>query len=143
MRYTDEVCRLTRMQSDGHSFALNTRGVGMGPDINAVISSSAVAQRQVNAPSCPLTVEQGDVVVSLEVAGIWRSGPGLTAPTTQTLAEYHLSVLGQTDVEHIFELYDTAVADGEALAALRKVRLFYSEGKAVTLLKDYRTAHRL
>ena len=131
------------MQSDGRSFASHTRGVGMGPDTNAAISSSAIAQPQLNATACPLTVEQGDVVVSLEVAGIWRSGPGLTTPTTQTLAEYHLSVRGQTDIEHIFEMYDTAVADGDALAADRKVRLFYSEGNAVTLLKDYRTAHRL
>lgn len=131
------------MQSDGRSFALHTRGVGMGPELNAAISSSAVGQPQVNATSRPLTIEQGDVVVSLEVAGIWRSGPGLTTPTTQTLVEYHLSVSGQADVEHHFEMYDTAVADGEALAANRKVRLFYSEGKAVTLLKDYRPAHRL
>jgi hypothetical protein len=30
--------------------------------------------------------------------------------------------------------------DGEALAADRRVRLFYAEGDALSLLKDYRPA---
>jgi hypothetical protein len=95
-------------------------------------------------PSTQLIVEHGDVVVSLEVAGIWRSGPGLTAPTTETLSEYRLEVHGEPEAaEHTFEVYDGAVASGDALAANRSVRLFYAEGDALTLLKDYRPGSRL
>lgn len=95
-----------------------------------------VAQRMLS--SSQLIVHDGDVVILREVAGIWRGGPGLAAPTTMTLSEYRVSVHGAEDDEHVFAVYDRAVADGEALAALRQVRLFYSEGSALTLLKDYR-----
>jgi hypothetical protein len=95
-------------------------------------------------PSAQLILERGDVVVTLEVAGIWRSGPGLTAPTTETLAEYRLEVHGEGEAaEHTFEMYDRAVACGDALAANRNVRLFYAESDALTLLKDYRPDPRL
>jgi len=40
----------------------------------------------------------------------------------------------------VFAKYDRAVMDGEVLAANRRVRLFYSEDNAVTLLRDYRPA---
>ena len=113
-------------------------------------NSAGAAAQSIGAQPRPLvsqshlTVDDGDVVITLEVAGIWRAGPGLVAPTTQTLPEYRVSVWGQTGVLNpIFEIYERAVADGDALAANRQVRLFYSEGDALTLLKDYRSGHRL
>jgi hypothetical protein len=55
------------------------------------------------------------------------------------LSEYRVWVRGETDeTHHIFTVYDRAITDGQALAALRQVRLFYAEGTALTLLKDYR-----
>jgi hypothetical protein len=118
----------------------------MGPEVN---SARAAAQRIDDEPrpivsQTHISADDGDVVITLEVAGIWRAGPGLVAPTTQTLPEYRVSVCGQTGVlDPIFEIYDRAVADGDALAADRQVRLFYAEGDALTLLKDYRPGHRL
>ena len=114
----------------------------MGPELNAATSANAQPPRMVSG--APLTIADGDVVVTFEVAGIWRGGPGLMAPTTQALPEYRVSVRGETGVlEPIFEIYDRAVADGDALAADRKVRLFYAEGDALTLLKDYRPDSRV
>jgi hypothetical protein len=95
-----------------------------------------VAQRMLS--SSQLIVHDGDVVIAREVSGVWRGGPGLEAPTTLTLSEYRVSVHGGEDDDHVFSVYDRAIADGEGLAALRQVRLFYSEGAALTLLKDYR-----
>ena len=118
----------------------------MGPDGN----SAGAAARRIDAEPGPIvsqkriTVDDGDVVITLEVAGVWRAGPGLVAPTTQALPEYRVSVCGQTGVLNpIFEIYDHAVADGDALAANRQVRLFYEEGESLTLLKDYRPGQRL
>jgi hypothetical protein len=114
----------------------------MGPDVNTAIQRARVAKRQPRAivPPPSLSLETGDVVVTLEIAGIWRSGPGLTAPTTQTVSEYRVSIHGQTDTDdRLFEMYDRAMADGHALAADRKARLFYVEGEALTLVKDYRS----
>lgn len=88
--------------------------------------------------SSQLIVHDGDVVIAREVSGVWRGGPGLEAPTTMTLSEYRVSVHGGEDDDHLFSVYDRAIADGEALAALRQVRLFYNEGTTLTLLKDYR-----
>jgi len=118
----------------------------MGPQVNPVSSASEGIEAQTPriASDVQITVDDGDVVITLEVAGIWRAGPGLVAPTTQTLPEYRVSVCGQTGVLNpIFEMYDHAVADGDALAAQRRVRLFYADGDALTLLKDYRPGHRL
>ena len=95
-----------------------------------------VAQRMLS--SSQLMVHDGDVVIAREVSGIWRAGPGLETPTTLTLSEYRVSVHGAVDDDHVFAVYDRAIADGEGLAALRQVRLFYTEGTALTLLKDYR-----
>lgn len=95
-----------------------------------------IAQRMLS--SSQLIVHDGDVVIAREVFGIWRGGPGLETPTTLTLSEYRVSVQGAEDDEHVFAAYDRAIADGQALAALRQVQLFYSEGSALTLLKDYR-----
>jgi hypothetical protein len=89
-----------------------------------------------------LIVEEGDIVVVREVAGIWHAGPGLTSPTTVSKSQYRIVVRGQRDdeVERVFAKYDRAVMDGEVLAANRRVRLFYSEDNAITLLRDYRPA---
>jgi hypothetical protein len=89
-----------------------------------------------------LIVEEGDIVVMREVSGIWHAGPGLTSPTTLSRSQYRILVRGQRDdeSERVFAKYDGAVMDAEILAADLRVRLFYSEGNALTLLKDYRPA---
>lgn len=89
-----------------------------------------------------LIVEEGDIVVVREVAGIWHAGPGLTSPTTVSRSQYRILVRGERDdeVERVCAKYDRAVMDGEVLAANRRVRLFYSEDNAITLLRDYRPA---
>src|SRR5262245_7159833 len=89
-----------------------------------------------------LIVEEGDILVVREIAGIWHAGPGLTSPTTVSRSQYRIVVRGQRDddVERVFAKYDRAVMDGEVLAANRRVRLFYSEDNTVTLLRDYRPA---
>lgn len=89
-----------------------------------------------------LIVEEGDIVVAREIAGIWHAGPGLTSPTTISRSQYRIVVRGERDVEveRVFAKYDRAVMDAELLAADRRVRLFYSDGTALTLLKDYRPA---
>jgi hypothetical protein len=112
----------------------------MGPQVNtAPAANPTIGAQQPRMSGAPLTVDNGDVVVTYEIAGVWRGGPGLAAPTTQALPEYRVSVRGETGVlEPIFEIYDRAVADGDTLAADRKVRLFYAEGDVLTLLKDYR-----
>ncbi len=90
-----------------------------------------------------LIVAEGDVLVQREIAGIWRSGPGLTTPITMTTPEYRVSVCGQPDQrERVFTVYESAVADADALAAALRVRLFYAERTVLTLLKDYRPASR-
>ena len=89
-----------------------------------------------------LIVEEGDIVVVREVAGIWHAGPGLTSPTTVSRSQYRIVIRGQRDdeIERVFAKYDRAVMDGEVLAANRRVRLFYSEDNSITLLRDYRPA---
>lgn len=114
----------------------------MGPQGHAFIPRVA----EPHTPRVPLhqvTAEDGDVVVACEVAGLWRSGPGLTAPTLDTWPEYRVVVYGTTDSDdRVFGNYDPALAGGDALAADRRVRLFYAEGETLTLLKDYRPATR-
>jgi hypothetical protein len=89
-----------------------------------------------------LIIEEGDIVVAREIAGIWHAGPGLTSPTTVSRSQYRILVRGERDdeIERVFAKYDRAVMDGELLAADRRVRLFYSDGNALTLLRDYRPA---
>lgn len=91
---------------------------------------------------CQLIIEEGDIIVVREVSGIWHAGPGLTSPTTASRLQYRVLVRGQRDddIERVFAKYDRAVVDGEVLAADRRVRLFYAEGDALSLLKDYRPA---
>jgi hypothetical protein len=89
-----------------------------------------------------LVIEEGDIIVVREISGIWHAGPGLTSPTTASRLQYRVLVRGQRDdeIERVFAKYDRAVMDGEVLAADRRVRLFYAEGDALSLLKDYRPA---
>jgi hypothetical protein len=89
-----------------------------------------------------LIIEEGDIIVVREISGIWHAGPGLTSPTTASRLQYRVLVRAQRDdeIERVFAKYDRAVMDGEALAADRRVRLFYAEGDALSLLKDYRPA---
>jgi hypothetical protein len=113
----------------------------MGPHLATVPGS--VSAQHAQAPRSisqrEFTVENGDIVVTRAMAGIWRGGPGLTAPTVQTLPEYRVSIHGETDAdERIFEMYGSAIADGDAQAAGRHARLFYTEGNVLTLVKDYR-----
>ena len=118
----------------------------MGPEGDPAGSAAEGidAQPQRIVSNVQITVDDGDVVITREVAGIWRGGPGLAAPTTQTLPEYRVSVWGETGVLNpIFENYDHAVADGDAIATQRRVRLFYADGAALTQLKDHRPGHRL
>jgi hypothetical protein len=118
----------------------------MGPELNPAgrAAEGIDAQPQGIVSNVPLVADDGDVVITREVAGIWRGGPGLVAPTTQTLHEYRVSVCGQTGVlDPIFDIYDHAVADGDALATERRVRLFYADGGGLTLLQDHRPGQRL
>jgi hypothetical protein len=117
----------------------------MGPEGQSFFPSGDVAESQARrTPSLrQVTAEDGDVLIACEVAGLWRSGPGLTAPTLHTWSEYRVSVSGKADDhEQVFGNYDPAVAGGEALAADRRVRLFYAEGGTLTLLKDFRPVSR-
>jgi hypothetical protein len=129
----------------------------MGPDGDGAIRrarKSRVQEKRTGTPApigsvdrrrarrLPI-VEDGDVVIAYGVAGIWRGGPGLESPTMLTMAEYRLSVRGHAhNNEQVFTLYDHAIAGGDALAATLQVRLFYADGTALTLLKDYRPAAR-
>jgi hypothetical protein len=114
----------------------------MGAEGHTVIQRVAAPHTR-RLPLHQDTAEDGDVVVACEVAGLWRSGPGLTAPTLHTWPEYRVVVYGTTDSDgQVFGNYDPAFAGGDALAADRRVRLFYAEGETLTLLKDYRPATR-
>ena len=90
-----------------------------------------------------LLVEDGDIVIARESAGILRGTFGtdsLTGPSNQT---YRLIVRGQPDdSRQVFATYERAAVDGESLAAEHRVRLFYDEDGALALLKDYRPAAR-
>jgi hypothetical protein len=117
----------------------------MGPEGHAFIQGGRVAEPHTGRvpPLHQVTAEDGDVVVACEVAGLWRSGPGLTAPTLHTWPEYRVVVHGKIDADaQVFGTYDPAMAGGDALAASHHVRLFYAEGGTLTLLKDYRCASR-
>ena len=90
-----------------------------------------------------LLVEDGDIVIARESAGILRGTFGidsLTGPSSQT---YRLIVRGQPDdSRQVFATYERAAVDGESLAAEQRVRLFYDEDGALALLKDYRPPAR-
>ena len=88
-----------------------------------------------------LIVEEGDIMVVREAASIGRGGPLVPSLTTPASSQYRVTIRGQKeDSRRVFAMYDRAVADGEGLAAERRVRLFYIEDGAFTLLKDYRPA---
>lgn len=86
-----------------------------------------------------LIVEDGDVVIAREGAGISRSGAGVASLSGPSSSQYRLIVRGQQDgIRRIYATYERAAVDGEALAAEQRVRLFYSEEASFALLKDYR-----
>jgi len=86
-----------------------------------------------------LIVEDGDVVIAREGAGIARSASSLASLSGPSSSQYRLVVRGQQDgIRRIYATYERAVIDGEALAAERRVRLFYAEEASFALLKDYR-----
>ena len=90
-----------------------------------------------------LLVEDGDIVIARESAGILRGTFGIDSLTRPSSLTYRLIVRGQPDdSRRVFATYERAAVDGEALAAERRVRLFYDEDGVLALLKDYRPATR-
>ena len=90
-----------------------------------------------------LLVEDGDIVIARESAGILRGTFGIDSLTRPSSLTYRLIVRGQPDdSRRVFATYERAAVDGEALAAERRVRLFYDEDGSLALLKDYRPATR-
>ena len=81
-----------------------------------------------------LILEAGDVVLTRELAGPMRTSLGTTWRYQLGVhLEGPLAASGAT-----YARYELGVMNGEELAAKRRVRLFYDEGGALTLLKDYR-----
>ena len=81
------------------------------------------------------------MMIVREPAGVFRQRTDLSTLTNTSNSQYRLSVHGQRDDRgRVFAMYDRALMDGEAVAAARRVRLFYVEDDALTLLKDYRPA---
>jgi len=81
-----------------------------------------------------LRLDAGDVVLTRELAGQRRTSLGTTW-------QYQLRVHLEGPLAApgtIYARYELGVMTGEELAANRHVRLFYDEGGALTLLKDYR-----
>jgi hypothetical protein len=90
-----------------------------------------------------LIVEDGDVVVVRESAGLWRGTGVVGSLSGPSSSQYRLIVRGQQDdIRRVYATYERGVVDGEALAAARRVRLFYAEDMSFTLLKDYRPTAR-
>jgi hypothetical protein len=75
--------------------------------------------------------ETGDVVLLRESAA--------REHLTVSMWRYRLTVVGERETQQrLFARYDTAAAEGEHLAARRKVRLFYVEDSRANLLMDHR-----
>jgi hypothetical protein len=88
-----------------------------------------------------LLVEDGDIVIAREAAGILRGTFGIDSLTGSSSPTYRLIVRGRLDdSRQVFATYERAIVEGESLAAEHHVRLFYDEDGALTLLKDYRPA---
>lgn len=88
-----------------------------------------------------LIVEDGDVVLVRESAGLSRGTGAGGSLGGSSSSQYRLIVRGQQDdIRRVYATYERGVVDGEALAAERHVRLFYAEDMSFTLLKDYRPA---
>jgi hypothetical protein len=88
-----------------------------------------------------LIVEDGDVVIAREAAGFGRGTFGTESLSSPSSSTYRLIVRGERDdSRRVFATYEHATVDAEALAAEHRVRLFYDENGALTLLKDYRPA---
>jgi hypothetical protein len=85
-----------------------------------------------------LIIEDGDVMIIREAASLSRDG-GMSPLATTSNSQYRMSIRGNpNDHSRVFSTYEGAVADGEAIAAQRGVRVFYTEDAAMTLLNDYR-----
>ncbi len=90
-----------------------------------------------------LLVEDGDIVIAREAAGIMRGTFGIDSLTGPPSPTYRLIVRGQLDdSRRMFATYERAIVEAESLAAEHRVRLFYDEDGALALLKDYRPATR-
>ena len=90
-----------------------------------------------------MIVEDGDVVITREVAAILRGAFDIASLSNPSSSKYWLIVYGpHDDSRRSFAIYERAIVDAEALAAERRVRIFYDEDGALTLLKDYRPATR-
>jgi hypothetical protein len=88
-----------------------------------------------------LLVEDGDIVIARETAGILRGTFGIESLTGSSSPTYRLIVRGQLDDSwRGFATSELAIVDGESLAAEHRVRLFYDEDAPLTLLKEYRPA---
>jgi hypothetical protein len=88
-----------------------------------------------------LIVEDGDVVIAREAVGFGRGTFGTESLRSPSSSTYRLIVRGERDdSRRVFATYERAIVDAEALAAEHRVRLFYDENGALTLLKDYRPA---
>ena len=85
-----------------------------------------------------LIVEDGDIVVVRETARISRGTTVVASLGSSSMWQYRVTVRGQHESRRVFATYERGVVDGEALAAERRVRLFYAEDLSLTLLKDYR-----
>lgn len=92
-------------------------------------------------PRRQLIVESGDVMIVREAAGVFRQRTDLSTFSSASKSQYRSLIHGRRDDRgRVFAMYDRAVMDGEAMASSRRVRLFYVENAALTLLKDYRPA---
>ncbi len=90
-----------------------------------------------------LLVEDGDIVIARESAGILRGTFGIDSLTGPSSPTYRLIVRGQPDdSRRMFATYERAAVDGDSMAAGHGVRLFYDEDGVLALLKDYRPATR-
>jgi hypothetical protein len=90
-----------------------------------------------------LLVEDGDIVIARESAGVMRGTFGIDSLTGPSNLTFRLIVRGQPDdSRQVFATYERAAVHGESLAAEHRVRLFYDEDGALALLKDYRPATR-
>ena len=88
-----------------------------------------------------LIVEDGDVLIAREGAGFARGTFGTEPLSSPSSSMYRLIVRGERDASRrVFATYERAIVDAEALTAEHRVRLFYDENGALTLLKDYRPA---
>lgn len=84
----------------------------------------------------PSLIEDGDVIVAREPPDPNRADH---VGTTSKTPEFRLTVRGLRYLPpRLFTRYDQAIRQGEAVAAERRVRLFYVETGILILLQDHR-----